>query len=150
MATKLSVSSVGLDCFPRPLEGSAAVALTFRSPYSLVVKAQNRPKAGRRTTGAHDGAPVEVEEKRVEFARSGESLTAFDGPRETIAASVPKKLVQAVREMVGARGFSQFVSDALARETIRRKREEFVRTMEAEDGPADPELVGRYRRLFSR
>jgi len=102
------------------------------------VKTKGKPKVARKTTAAHDGTPIE------------DQLAPFGGPHETIAASIPKKMAKAVREMVGARGFSKFVADALAREVVRRHRNELIAVMEAESGPADPDAVARYRKLLSR
>jgi hypothetical protein len=102
------------------------------------VKTKGNPKVARRPATAQECTPI------------ADTVAPFDGPHETIAASVPKTMAKTVREMVGARGFSKFVTDALAREVARRNREELIAVMEAESGPADPELVVRYRRLLSR
>jgi hypothetical protein len=77
-------------------------------------------------------------------------LAQFNGPVETVAASVPRDLIDAIRATTGKRKFSQFVGRALAREFIDTKRAEFVADMEAIHGPVDPELVKAYEAVLDR
>jgi hypothetical protein len=77
-------------------------------------------------------------------------LAQFSGPVETVAASVPRDLIDAIRATTGKRKFSQFVGRALARELIDTQRAEFVAGMEAIHGPVDPELVNSYAAVLDR
>ena len=126
-----------------------ALALSYSSSHIHLVKTKTQTKTARKPKGAREVTPLEADLPRIESARDGD-LLLFDGPRETIAASVPKTLAKTVRAMVGVRGFSKVVTEALAREVVRRNREELVALMEAESGRADPEFVARYRRLLSK
>jgi hypothetical protein len=92
--------------------------------YSYGIKTKSEPKTSLETKDAREIGNVD-------------DPFVFDGPRVTIAATIPKKLEKVVRAMVGSRGFSKVVAEALAREVVRVHRDEFVRTMEAENGPAD-------------
>ncbi|GAC1541093.1 MAG: hypothetical protein NVS2B17_18080 [Candidatus Velthaea sp.] len=77
-------------------------------------------------------------------------LARFGGPAETIAASLPKELAEAIRAQVGKRAFSQFVGQAVARELIDRNRAAYVEGMEALHGPLDPAVVAEYEKIFDR
>ncbi len=77
-------------------------------------------------------------------------LSRFGGPAETIAASLPKELADAVRSQVGKRGFSRFVGRALARELVDQNRAAYVGGMESIHGPVDPELVARLEEVLGR
>jgi Arc/MetJ-type ribon-helix-helix transcriptional regulator len=65
-----------------------------------------------------------------------------------ISVTVDADLVDAVQRRVGERGFSRFVSDAIAaaidRDEERAELREWLAELEEEDGPADPELVAYY------
>jgi hypothetical protein len=62
----------------------------------------------------------------------------LDGPTETIAASIPMVLAQAIRERTGKRGFSRFVTEALHRAVVRQNLQNLVDDLVAEAGPLDP------------
>jgi hypothetical protein len=70
------------------------------------------------------------------------------GPTRTISASVPLSLINEVRERVGARGFSQFVSRAMARELARLNREKFLAEAIEHHGPLDAKAVAAARKLL--
>jgi hypothetical protein len=57
------------------------------------------------------------------------------GPSETIAASIPQSLANAVRAQTGRREFSRFVAQAMHRELVRRNRDRLVNDLIAELGP---------------
>lgn len=77
-------------------------------------------------------------------------LARFSGPAETIAASLPKELADAIRAQVGKREFSRFVARALARELVDRNRAAYVASFEADQGPLDPELVASFEDVLDR
>ena len=66
-----------------------------------------------------------------------------NGPAEavaklrTISATVPEEIARQVKAETGKRGFSKFVARAIARELLRKRREEFVRDAEETSGPVD-------------
>jgi hypothetical protein len=72
----------------------------------------------------------------------------LDKGRQTIAASVPSSLVRRVREQIGPREFSQFVSRSMERELVRLNREQFVADFVREIGPLDQDAVEAARRLI--
>jgi hypothetical protein len=63
------------------------------------------------------------------------------GATETISASVPSELVKRIRDRVGKRGFSQFVTQSLKRELLRQSRLELVAEFEQHSGPVDEAAV---------
>ena len=77
-------------------------------------------------------------------------LTRFAGPVQTIAASVPRALTEAVRAKVGKREFSSFVARAMARELLDQNRAAYVTSYEKDHGPIDPQLTARLEDLFAR
>jgi hypothetical protein len=77
-------------------------------------------------------------------------LARFSGPAETIAASLPKELADAIRAQVGKREFSRFVARALARELVDRNRAAYVASFEADHGPLDPGLVASFEDVLDR
>ena len=77
-------------------------------------------------------------------------VTRFAGPAQTIAASVPRSLTEAVRATVGKREFSSFVARAMARELIDQNRAAYVASYEEDHGPIDPQLTARLEDLFAR
>lgn len=77
-------------------------------------------------------------------------VTRFAGPAQTIAASVPRALTEAVRAKVGKREFSSFVARAMARELIDQNRAAYVTSYEEDHGPIDPQLTARLEDLFAR
>jgi hypothetical protein len=87
---------------------------------------------------------------RVPARRKAATLSAgiAEGPTETISASVPSSLVRLVRQRVGAREFSQFVTRSMERELTRLNRAQFVADVEQETGPLDPAEVEAARRLI--
>jgi hypothetical protein len=76
--------------------------------------------------------------------------TRFAGPVQTVAASVPRALTEAVRAKVGKREFSRFVARAMARELLDRNRAAYVTSYEEDHGPIDPQLTTRLEDLFAR
>jgi hypothetical protein len=87
---------------------------------------------------------------RAEPPASLDLLSRFGGPAETIAASLPKELADAIRSQVGKRGFSRFVGRALARELIDQNRAAYVSGMESIHGPVDSELVAQLEEVLGR
>ncbi|HTA39433.1 MAG TPA: hypothetical protein VK760_10165 [Candidatus Acidoferrales bacterium] len=75
-------------------------------------------------------------------------LFSFSGPTETISASVPVLLVERVREKIGRREFSQFVSRSIQRELVRLYRLEFVAAIEAKSGTLDEQALDDARRMI--
>ncbi len=71
------------------------------------------------------------------------------GPTQTISATIPENILQQVRETVGRRGLSAFVTKALRRELIRMNRERYVAMVEAESGPLPEALLAEARRMLS-
>jgi len=82
--------------------------------------------------------------------KGADLLARFEGPVETIAASVPRGLIDEVRARVGKREFSRFVAEALAAELISRNRLEYVSELESIHGPVDQDLVAHFESAFSR
>jgi hypothetical protein len=72
------------------------------------------------------------------------------GPTATISATVPKNILQQVRETVGNRGLSAFVTKALRRELIRMNRARYIAMVEAESGPLPEALLAEARRMLSQ
>jgi len=77
-------------------------------------------------------------------------LERFGGAATTIAASVPKELIDEIRVRTGRREFSRFVATSLARELIDRSRADLVAEMEAAHGPVDADLVRALEDIFSK
>ena len=77
-------------------------------------------------------------------------LERFGGTATTIAASVPKELIDEIRVRTGRREFSRFVAISLARELIDRSRADLVAEMEATHGPVDADLVRALEDVFSK
>jgi hypothetical protein len=84
--------------------------------------------------------------RSVSIAPSSTSV----GATETISASVPTTLVRQVRERIGAREFSQFVTRSMERELIRQNRANFVADVERESGPLSPDEIEAARRLLRK
>jgi hypothetical protein len=72
---------------------------------------------------------------------------ALEGPTETIAASVPKTLIDAVRTRVGKGEFSRFVTHALANEVRRMELNALAEDLQRQH-PSSPEDVAREIRAF--
>ena len=72
-----------------------------------------------------------------------------EGQTVTVSASVPEVLVRSVREAIGTREFSLFVTRALERELLRLDRLRFVEETERVTGPIDPEEIEHARRAIS-
>ncbi len=72
----------------------------------------------------------------------------LDGPTETIAASIPRRLAQHLRKRIERGRFSQFVTRAITREAIRLNRLALVANVERATGPLDPEAVEAAERLL--
>jgi len=64
----------------------------------------------------------------------------LSGPTETIAATIPRALADAVRAQTGKRGFSRFIAQAMHRELRRCDLETLVNELIAEVGPIDPAI----------
>jgi Arc/MetJ-type ribon-helix-helix transcriptional regulator len=79
------------------------------------------------------------------MARHGDA----DDPTETISASVPSSLAASIREHVGKRGFSQFVTQALRRELVSRNRKAIIAEYVAKFGPLDPAGLENARQLLN-
>ena len=73
---------------------------------------------------------------------------SLDDATLTVAASVPRSVVTAVKAQVGARGFSRFVTAALERELRHIARTELVADVVAHSGPLDPAKVKALQRLI--
>ncbi len=69
-------------------------------------------------------------------------------PTLTVAASVPRSIVEAVKAQVGARGFSRFVSTALERELRHVARRELIDAVVEQSGPLDPAHLKAARKLL--
>jgi len=78
-------------------------------------------------------------DKRSAFRAGGDPLTRFAGPVQTIAASVPRALIAAIRAKIGKREFSHFVSQALARELVDQNRAGYVTSFEKDHDPLVPQ-----------
>jgi hypothetical protein len=87
--------------------------------------------------------------KRDQMKPPDVSFLLDPGPTTTISATVPKTILEQVRESVGSRGLSAFVTKALRRELIRINRERYVAMVEAESGPLSEEELARARRILS-
>ena len=70
-----------------------------------------------------------------------EPIDPLSGPAETIAASIPKGLADAVRRHVAKGEFSRFVTRAMHHELVRRNRVALVEALERELGPSDPAVL---------
>jgi hypothetical protein len=70
------------------------------------------------------------------------------GPSETIAASIPKALANAVRACIGKREFSRFVTQAMRRELTRRNRESLVHDLIAEIGAPNEDEIRKIDELM--
>jgi len=77
-------------------------------------------------------------------------IMRFAGPVQTVAASVPRALTEAVRAKVGKREFSRFVARAMARELLDQNRAAYVTSYEKDHGPIDPQLTARLEEIFTR
>jgi hypothetical protein len=84
------------------------------------------------------------------FGTDDDPLARFAGPAQTVAASVPRTLTEAIRAKVGKREFSSFVARAMARELADQNRAAYIASYEEEHGPIDPELTARLEALFAR
>jgi hypothetical protein len=84
------------------------------------------------------------------FGTDDDPLARFAGPAQTIAASVPRTLTEAIRAKVGKREFSSFVARAMARELADQNRAAYIASYEGDHGPIDPELTARLEALFAR
>ena len=71
------------------------------------------------------------------------------GATITISASVPEHLVELIRESVGKRGFSKFVTQSLKREILRLRRLEYVAEFEAEHGKISQDDLDWARRALA-
>ena len=77
-------------------------------------------------------------------------LREIGGPTETISATVPTVLVRNVRDRVGPREFSQFVTRAITRELVRLNREAFVADVVKATGPLDSKEVAAWRKVIAK
>ena len=73
-----------------------------------------------------------------------------DDPMVNISATVPRRILEQVRERVGRRGLSAFISGSLERELKRIYLQEFIDEAIKVHGPLDEEEVERFRRLLGR
>lgn len=62
-------------------------------------------------------------------------------PTEKLSATVDAEVLAQVRALVGPRGFSAFVDQALRRELERHGLRALLADLEAESGPVDPVAV---------
>ena len=74
---------------------------------------------------------------------------ASDGT-ETISASVPSELVAQIREHVGKRGFSEFVTRALKKAMVKQARLDLLADFRKHNGPLDPVEQERIRKFMRR
>jgi hypothetical protein len=78
--------------------------------------------------------PVEVETDR------------FHGRVQKVSVSMPEDLVAAVRERVGAGGFSRYVAEAVEERLRLELMDEYAAELEAALGPLTPEELEEARR----
>lgn len=71
-----------------------------------------------------------------------------EGPAAKVSVSLRAGNIRAVRERVGARGFSAYVDAAVERQIERDLLEEALEANEAEAGPIPPELRDEAAELF--
>jgi hypothetical protein len=67
-----------------------------------------------------------------------------------LSVSVDDQLVQQVRALVGERGVSAFVTRAVRHELETERLALFLADLEAEIGPADPQMVAEVEAAFDR
>ncbi|MEU9286833.1 hypothetical protein AB0D57_19495 [Streptomyces sp. NPDC048275] len=63
-----------------------------------------------------------------------------EGPAQKVSVSMPAGRIAAVKQRVGARGFSAYVSAAVERQIQRDLLEELLQAKEAEIGSPSPEI----------
>ncbi|MEV0096015.1 hypothetical protein [Streptomyces sp. NPDC050738] len=66
-----------------------------------------------------------------------------EGPAQKVSVSMPTGRIAAVKERVGARGFSAYVSEAVGRRIQRDLAEELIQANEAESPPISQEMHDR-------
>jgi hypothetical protein len=80
--------------------------------------------------------------------RSKANKAQADFALEVVSASVPRHIVVEVKNRVGKRGFSQFVTRSLERELQRENQRSFIAEAEAAVGPIDARSLARAERLL--
>jgi hypothetical protein len=71
-----------------------------------------------------------------------------EGHAQKVSVSMPSGRIAAVKERVGARGFSAYVSAAVERQLQRDLLEELLVESEAQTGPIPQEMADRATRAF--
>lgn len=81
----------------------------------------------RRVTVLFPKAPVDIAAAR------------FHGRVQKVSVSMPEELIAAVRERVGAGGFSRYVAEAVEERLRLELMDEYAAELEAANGPISPE-----------
>jgi Arc/MetJ family transcription regulator len=78
-----------------------------------------------------------------------QALSIEDMATKKVTVRLDERVLAEVRQLVGPRGLSAFVNEAVVEELRMRRRDQFLREAEERAGPIPPEVLARAEKLLA-